>query len=124
MAGYITRVLTITYDAQHARRSDHVPPHYVRERGPLMSDAMLKYADPLPPIAPGVSAGWCGTAVRGAPTISGWTALVHSIADYVERWGDNPLGLKSRIGLGAKGGKRGRGPQDYLFNRKGAGDEN
>jgi len=46
MAGWITRVVTVTYDAQHARRSDHVPSRYVRTRGPLMSDGLLKYISP------------------------------------------------------------------------------
>ncbi len=123
MAGFIIRVLTVTYDPQHARRSDHVPPHHVRERGPLMSDAMLKHSDPLPAPTPGFTSGFCGTRIRPG-TGCAWARLISDLQDYAERWGTNPLDLKYRIGVGAKEGKRGRGPQDYLFNRKGAGDGN
>lgn len=122
MAGYITRVITITYGARYLKLPSHVPERTVRTRGPLMSDAMLKYADALPVPAVGCSSGPCGTAARRSLGGLAFLRLVEDLKAYAERWGDNPLGAKFRTGTGAKEGKRGRGPQDYLFQRKGAGD--
>jgi hypothetical protein len=121
MAGWIIRVVTVTHGARYLRLASYVPPVYVRTRGPLMSDAMPKVPLKLPPPFPGISAGCCGSVAR-RPCAGVWARAVSDLAYYVARWGSNPLGARARIS-GARGAQSNRGPQDYLFQRKGAGDE-
>lgn len=124
MAGWISRVITVTYGPRYLRLPSHVAARSIISRGPLISDAMLKYPGGLTP-PDGFSSGPCGTAAKGPGGGSVWRHLVADLGDYIERWGSNPLGVAHRQGAGAgatfKQGKRGRGSQDYLFQRKGAG---
>lgn len=112
MAGWITRVVTVTYGAQHARRSDHVPPMRVDVRRATSGDVDTRQ---VPERVRGYSAGPCGTRARAALTGCPWSRMVEDLRDYVARYGFNPLGASERMGTGAKEGKRGRGSQDYLF---------
>lgn len=102
MAGWITRVVTVTYGPRYERLPSHVPPRSVEVREPTPDDAPRLLASiPQRPRAPANAAAWS------------W--LVAELQDYAARWGANPLGISYRMGPGAKEGKRGRGPQDYLF---------
>ncbi len=104
MPGWITRVVTVTYGPRYERVPGHRPPRHVDVRAPKPSDAPSL----VPEIPP---------RLRTASTPAAWAWLIGELEDYARRWGANPLAITHRIGAGAKEGKRGRGSQDYLFQR-------
>lgn len=104
MAGWISRVVTVTYGPRYERVPGHQPNRRIDVRGPVLSDA--------PRVVPSIPA-----RPRQQSTPAAWAWLIGELEDYARRWGSNPLAISHRIGAGAKEGKRGRGSQDYLFQR-------
>lgn len=113
MAGWLTRVVTVTHGPRYIRWAAHVPARSIEERRATLED--LKRAPPMDAMgAKGFRAGPCGTLAR-AGTPGAWLHFIADLQDYAARWGANPLGEKHRIGTGPKDGARGRGDQEYLF---------